>query len=334
MRLCSRPKNRKMFSAPSQKSSESARVLKCKLKFKFIENFSFFFEFYSKKEEWNEKVRKSVIHRNPIGSTSEALHRQRTRQSLRRHIMAAGSGLAMDTETLLEFNPKLAEVSHTTRVAYAKFMTTKIKKEISFEDDQVTIENEKSRERGMKAFNKFKTNAGILKRFEALKSDSSGSGTSSDEVKLDDFRSRTPIEEDPNEDIQTPELSSTPENIIDEPVPAISSSPPLPTSQITPPSPAISDVSRKPDSPMVKTRSMSINSEQSAKSPEPPKTELSKTDEDDESEDEDTDSNQVTSTASTHLSVPSPASNRPIKSINSGEKGKSKITGKTLTGWI
>ena len=150
--------------------------------------------------------------------------------------MEAGSGLAMNTETLLEFNPKLADVSHTTRVAYAKFMTTKIKKEFRFEDDQVTIENEKTRERGMKAFNKFKTNAGILKRFEALKSDSSGSGTSSDEVKFEDFRSRTPIEEDPNEDNQTPEIPSTPENIIDEPIVTVASSLPLPTPQITPPS--------------------------------------------------------------------------------------------------
>lgn len=83
--------------------------------------------------------------------------------------------MAMNTESLLEFNPKLADVSHHTRVAYAKFMTTKIKKEISFEDDRVTIENEKSRERGLKAFNKFKSNAGILKKL-----DIAGSSNSSD----------------------------------------------------------------------------------------------------------------------------------------------------------
>lgn len=46
---------------------------------------------------------------------------------------------------ILEFNPKLGEVAHPTRVAYVKFMAKKIKRDVKFTDDteQATIENEK-----------------------------------------------------------------------------------------------------------------------------------------------------------------------------------------------
>lgn len=288
-------------------------------------------------------VRKSTVHRNPIGSTSEALQRQRSRQSLRRHIMDSQTdGMTMNTETLLEFNPKLADVSHTTRVAYAKFMTTKLKKEITFEDEKISIENEKERARGVKALNKFKINAGILKK------NSDDAKTNNAEPKMEqeaasseppavaetskDFRARTPIEEDPYEDVQTPDRPSTPENILDEPVPKISSSP-LPVASPSP-SPGSSDA-RKPDSPIVKSRSLSIISEQSVKSSSEPSTikapELAKTDEeDDEGEDEP----EKPATASITLNVPK-IENRPVSpTFNTGDKGKSKITGKTLTGWI
>lgn len=236
--------------------------------------------------------------------------------------------LASNTDSLLELNPKLADVSHHTRIAYAKFMTTKIKKEIKFEDNQVTIENEKkTREREMAAFTKFRTKTGILKkqREEA--------GSSSDLAEPDSFRARTPIEEDPNEDIQTPDRPSTPENILDEPVPPVPSPVTVPTTSPSP-SPESSE-DQKPESPMVKTRSMSIISEQSEKSVDVPmiKTpDLKSTEECDESEEEEEEEKPK---ASTHLNVPSPTPNRPISpSLSSGDKGKSKITGKTLTGWI
>lgn len=268
----------------------------------------------------------------------------------------------MNTESLLEFNPKLADVSHHTRIAYAKFMTTKLKKEIRFEDSQVTIENEKIiRGRELRAFNRFKDNAGILKKQKPSTSDIEETiepaAPPKSEESFNDFRTRTPIEEDPNEDIQTPDRPSTPENILDEPIPQISSSPlpaASPTTHVTSPTPKVSPSpspvpsegkSPKPDSPMVKARSMSISSDQGSKSPEPPKIktqELSKTDEDDESgeeedEEEKPENARKASQTSTHLNVPSPSNNRPISptiSISTGDKGKSKITGKTLTGWI
>lgn len=350
MKPCSRPKSRRTSLAPSLKSSGSERARKCKnekcLTSKPTDELNFL---GSKKEDWNEKVRKSTIHRNPIGSTSEALQRQRSRQSLRRHIME-DAGLTMNTESLLEFNPKLADVSHSTRVAYAKFMTTKLKKEIKFEDDKVVIENEKERARGTKAFNRFKANAGILKKtVEETKEPEPEAPPPSPapEEMPKDFRARTPIEEDPNEDSQTPDRPSTPENILDEPVPQISSNTiatpsPVPKSSSASPSPSPTPTptpeSRKADSPIVKPRSMSVTSVTSAKSPEPPTIkapELSKTDEEDE--DEKPEPTRKSSVASpTNLQVPQTAArpSSPTISIGTGDKGKSKITGKTLTGWI
>lgn len=297
-------------------------------------------------------VRKSTIHRNPIGSTSEALQRQRSRQSLRRQIMD-NTDLSMNTESLLEFNPKLADVSHTTRIAYAKFMTSKIKKEIKFEESKVQIENEKVRARESKAFNKFKMNAGILKKtveqsveanaksVENHEEPSTSSTLTENEESFKDFRTRTPIEEDPNEDVSTPDRSLTPENLLDESVPSIDS-PPMQANSSTPkstPSPSSTTAeSRKAGSPIVKMKSQSVTPEQSVKSPEPPvikSPDLSKTDEEDEDDDEEeeTKSEKPRKNSTDRLNVPSTAS-RPIVGLSTGDKGKSKITGKTLTGWI
>jgi transient receptor potential cation channel subfamily C member 4 len=261
---------------------------------------------------------------------------------------AQTSGMTMNTESLLEFNPKLAEVSHTTRVAYAKFMTTKIKKEIKFDDDsRVTIENEKTRAKEAKAFNKFRERAGILKKTRQETEPQTSGNNTQHKVEITappaspsvedqkDFRARTPIEEDPNEGFQTPDRPSTPENILDEPVPKI------PSSNIPTPSPAPSPVppeNRKADSPIVKPRSLSIISESSAKSVETPTiktSDLSKTEEEDEDVVPPVPSRKSSKDS---LDVPK-SSNRPVSpapstSINTGDKGKSKITGKTLTGWI
>lgn len=231
-------------------------------------------------------VRKSTIHRNPIGSQSEALQRQRSRQSLRRHIMDAETvGLTMNTDSLVELNPKLGEVSHTTRVAYAKFMTTKVKKEIQFEDDsKVRIENEKIRARESKAFNKFKEKAGILKKTaeKALEETPKSSSSTTTEVaevpavkgEAKDFRSRTPIEET-DEDNQTPEQASTPENVIDTKVGQPS---PSPTSEkpLTPePNTASNETidTRKADSPIAPTTSVSNSPDQKSLTPDVASTE-------------------------------------------------------------
>ncbi|KAL0829971.1 hypothetical protein ABMA28_003435 [Loxostege sticticalis] len=80
----------------------------------------------SKKRDWNAAVRKDTIKRDLIGKSSEAETR-RSRQSLRVHILENVSARTIDPQKLLEYNPKLSEVTPTTRVAYAKFMRAKIK---------------------------------------------------------------------------------------------------------------------------------------------------------------------------------------------------------------
>lgn len=307
-------------------------------------------------------VRKSTIHRNPIGSQSEALQRQRSRQSLRRHIMNAEKvGLTMNTDSLVELNPKLGEVSHTTRVAYAKFMTTKVKKELQFEDDsKVRIENEKIRARESKAFNKFKEKAGILKKTAEKVLDETSQASSAPKAAVSetpavvdqpkDFRSRTPIEET-DEDHQTPEQASTPENVLAKPGDQASPSPTPteepasaktigPNGQIASPKAESPVVESKPATPVPKSPtpnpSQTEEGELSENTLNHAKSISFLADEDDEDEKEEKPSETTKKASKSNLDVPS-SSNRPIspapKSIHS-DKGKSKITGKTLTGWI
>ncbi|KAJ6597366.1 Transient receptor potential protein, partial [Pseudolycoriella hygida] len=81
----------------------------------------------NKKEDWNEVVRKSTMHRDPIGSTRASIVRK-DRRSLRKHILeTANQGLQMDTDLLLQFNPKLTDATKGTRVAYVKFMANALK---------------------------------------------------------------------------------------------------------------------------------------------------------------------------------------------------------------
>ncbi|XP_043464170.1 transient receptor potential protein [Leptopilina heterotoma] len=81
------------------------------------------------KKDWNAAVRHSVIVRDPIGSRSELMVKQ-TRRSLKRHLAHhPNSDLAsLDPDRLLEYNPNLSEVSPATRVAYAKFILSRIPK--------------------------------------------------------------------------------------------------------------------------------------------------------------------------------------------------------------
>ncbi|XP_045778179.1 transient receptor potential protein isoform X2 [Maniola jurtina] len=84
-----------------------------------------------KKKDWNAQVRRSTIRRDPIGSTTEAKHRQ----SLRAHILDNVAGRTIDPQKLLQYNPNLSAVTPTTRVAYAKFMRSKIKSDFTTQDE-------------------------------------------------------------------------------------------------------------------------------------------------------------------------------------------------------
>ncbi|XP_046971020.1 transient receptor potential protein [Vanessa cardui] len=83
-----------------------------------------------KKKDWNAKVRRSTIRRDPIGTTAEAATKK-SRQSLRAHILDNVSARTIDPQKLLQYNPNLSSVTPTARVAYAKFMRSKIKSDFT-----------------------------------------------------------------------------------------------------------------------------------------------------------------------------------------------------------
>jgi hypothetical protein len=169
------------------------------------------------------------------------------------------------------------------------------------------------------------------------------------EVKQD-FRTRSPIVEDPNEDARSGR--STPsDNILDEPVPQ--SSPAIPSeSIILTPKRLIIDVSgpenSQTKSPVASPR-VSITSESeikavaaknvtipTIKTSEPDKKEKEDEDEED-NDDEEVPKTGRESQAST-LKIPSQKSPTPtpssMPSSPFNDKGKSKVSGKTLSGWI
>ncbi|XP_037292191.1 transient receptor potential protein [Manduca sexta] len=101
----------------------------------------------SKKRDWNALVRTNTVRRDPIGTAAEAEIR-RSRQSLRAHILENVEARTIDPQKLLEYNPKLSEVTPTTRVAYAKFMRSKIKSDFAERErnrkisDEISLEDE------------------------------------------------------------------------------------------------------------------------------------------------------------------------------------------------
>lgn len=294
------------------------------------------------------------------------MERQRSRQSLRRHILdCQGAGLSMNTENLLQYNPKLADVSKSTRVAYAKFMTAKIKKEIHFEDGRVQTENEvREKAQATRVFNRFKTNAGILKKSvyppdpepESIINETNVTSAEEplteciedppDEVmsveeyrEVKDFRSRTPIEEDPDEDLMSTHSHTTPESL-PATSPKQSASPDL-TLNASPSPPLIPEITMSPpkspkvDSPMPKLRSNSNASEPRTGSSEENIAEESDKEEEVAEDAKEEVKEEPKAEASQKLNVPTTQNtpSSPSFSITS-DKGKSKITGKTITGWL
>nr|CAD7264600.1 unnamed protein product [Timema shepardi] len=201
------------------------------------------------KTDWNAMVRRSTMVRNPIGSAAEVRMRQ-SRQSLRRHIIANQSeALAtMDPEKLLEYNPKLAVVSPAARVAYAKFKMSKIKQEYDkrqgsgrsapgdavqgLEEPTGTPPGSIVRPRPRSSSKSRETAAesgappGQVAQFpeppvgpdpeEVIQM---SSGLSSSQYRKD-FRSRTPIPEDPQDEERGEESKTPPRSSLKEPSPS------------------------------------------------------------------------------------------------------------------
>uniref|UniRef100_A0A8D8UUQ2 Transient receptor potential protein n=1 Tax=Cacopsylla melanoneura TaxID=428564 RepID=A0A8D8UUQ2_9HEMI len=280
----------------------------------------------SKKKDWNAIARQKSERRDPIGSSSEA-HIRRSRQSLRRHIIEnQGSALtSMDPEKLIEYNPKLSEMPPSARVAYAKFKMPKIKADYdnkvvdgkSIQDDvfdNSTVVNEK-------------TPQGSIIR-PRPKPPSRTTSISSAKIPgpedLKDFRSRTPIPEDPNERrTPTPEPASVKTDA--KPVTAVAA-PALkpPETKVQPPTPTKIQAPAPPDtkapaSPKPPDQKPSPNAgdkpaTSGAKSPAPAKPQSS------------------APADSKSTSKGKPVEEKSARVTKPG--GKSKVTGEVLTGWL
>ncbi|KAF4526037.1 hypothetical protein B566_EDAN000831 [Ephemera danica] len=89
------------------------------------------------KKDWNAEAKRRNSRRELIGSTSEMTQRRASQQSLRRYIIENEKKdmKTLDPNKLVEYNPRLRDVSPATRVAYTKFKMRKIKEEYEKDED-------------------------------------------------------------------------------------------------------------------------------------------------------------------------------------------------------
>uniref|UniRef100_A0A182KCS2 Transient receptor ion channel domain-containing protein n=1 Tax=Anopheles christyi TaxID=43041 RepID=A0A182KCS2_9DIPT len=312
-----------------------------------------------KPEDWNALVRRSTVARDPIGNSTEAIMR-RSRQSLRKQIIdSSDKGLEMDTDHLVEYNPKLSEVTPVTRVAYVKFMTTKMKKDAADVaaaggSETTSFENERRQswkrsslknvvDMRDKISNAEENAEGKNQEQSAPREDESRAVVTVEEPKGDEMspedkvadevraearpkvRVRSPIIEDPNEErSDTPCCASPPPP---EPIPERPVSPIPPDSPERHPVPAIE-------------ASFAPSSTDDAKSPEVPSARC---------QDTLSPTGSTKSTESVRQKTVSPAKKPPERltlsptptgnedtgpAASPSNRGKSKSTGRNLGGWL
>ncbi|CAH1393552.1 unnamed protein product [Nezara viridula] len=150
------------------------------------------------KKDWNALVRKGTLKRDPIGSASEAIARK-SRQSARKYIIEnqSSSLTTIDTEKLLEYNPNLSLVSPAARIAYTKFKLTKIKNEYSKRE---AAGSETCSENTFEMSDPVEEDGNMIQPPIPEKKEMS----KQDQSTTQSFRARTPIAEDPREDLMTP----------------------------------------------------------------------------------------------------------------------------------
>ncbi|XP_058443058.1 transient receptor potential protein [Malaya genurostris] len=317
-----------------------------------------------KPEDWNALVRKNTMVGDPIGNSMEVQNR-RSRQSLRKQILdSSQQGLEMNTENVVEYNPKLSEVTPVTRVAYVKFMTKKLKKDMQEGGtDEANIENERKPSIKRKSLKnlvemKDKINAAEDKSSPGEKSDeiplkeastSSASTAVSDtpavvatpattatttvkddnRIDLTKVRVRSPIIEDDEVMSENGDRSLSPKPVQDRP------DTPIPASS--------SPMERKPGDG--KPSSSAVSSTGSVKGDDskettPPRSTGSL----------EKDTLSPTASSKSKSPSPSPSSSEPMKHLEKpspspapisrtpspavSDRGKSKITGKTISGWM
>ncbi|XP_029707895.2 transient receptor potential protein-like [Aedes albopictus] len=316
-----------------------------------------------KPEDWNALVRKNTTVRDPIGNSTEAIMR-RSRMSLRKQIVEGShQGLDMNTDNLVEFNPKLSEVTPVTRVAYVKFMTSKLKKDIGKEDeaDAATFENER---RGSTTRSSLKKLVELKDKINSIDADdktekkspvketeiplkesaptpaavtvdppeetiSTAFKEDKEDIRIDmsKVRVRSPILEDP-EDVLSENGDRCPTPRREDSIPK---RPDTPVPSVSPPLDKKTD-SGKPSSAEVSTAG-SIKVKESTLSPESSirKETLSPSG----SSKSDTSRSRSRSPTPSRLEPPAPSSPAHAPSTPTfSDKGKSKITGKTIGGWM
>merc|ERR1711874_941061 len=94
-----------------------------------------------KSVDWNQRVSKTSIKRDQIGSSKTSLQRSQT--SLRRRIKMENEMLlkTYNPEKILEYNPNLEKHTPQTRIAYAKFKVGTLKKDKEASKQQATSNN-------------------------------------------------------------------------------------------------------------------------------------------------------------------------------------------------
>ncbi|XP_021712713.1 transient receptor potential protein-like isoform X1 [Aedes aegypti] len=315
-----------------------------------------------KPEDWNALVRKNTTVRDPIGNSTEAIMR-RSRMSLRKQIIEGSTqGLDMNTDNLVEFNPKLSEVTPVTRVAYVKFMTTKLKKDAGKEDeaDAATFENErrgsttrssikklvelKDKINSIEVEDKTEKKSPVKETEIPLKESattpaavtvnppeetiSTAFKEDKDDIRIDmsKVRVRSPIMEDP-EDVMSENGDRCPTPRRADSIPK---RPETPIPSVSPP------LDKKTDSGKPSTTEVSSAGSIKAKESTPSSQGSLRKDTLSPSGSAKSDSSRSCSRSPTpaRLEPPPPSSPARTPSPAFSDKGKSKITGKTLKGWM
>ncbi|CAA9995354.1 unnamed protein product [Nesidiocoris tenuis] len=156
------------------------------------------------KKDWNAMVRQGTVARDPIGTTSEA-RKKISRQSARRHILEHQNQPlnTMDPEKLVDYNPKLSSVSPATRVAYAKFKINKIKtefqnKEKGMQSETTSLSGKEETQQSRELQKKESLKKKIPGKNEYVEAGAYSSQDEEQQEQKKDFRSRTPIPEEPD----------------------------------------------------------------------------------------------------------------------------------------
>ncbi|CAH0718988.1 unnamed protein product, partial [Brenthis ino] len=310
-----------------------------------------------KKKDWNAQIRRSTIRKDPIGSTAEA-ETKKSRQSLRAHILDNVQARTIDPQKLLQYNPNLSAVTPTARVAYAKFMRSKIKSDFTDKENDKLEEAAELKESTVKdvrqAF-KPKTPISVKTEDENVKAneikveadiENKGSAASSEQPTLKPTSSGPSPPSTPASTTKS-DKETTPPKTPDTKEHVIQIEPESPSSSLyitkeedknlqkpispTPSGPSeqiLSAATLEADQKEEKSKSVKIDVE------EPKKEEESKPKDSKPKEPKETKPKEPKPPKDSAGPSRPPPSTAPPKPALPTDKGKSKVTGKIVSGWL